>query len=371
MLEVIIGSTECLWTGLTTIILALASFYAFYYIFKNQYEGEHLFYFCLFWFAVAIGWFFNGIRLFFAYFGNFGVDKILFEIGEVFSIFFQPLFGGLLLIDRMVKNKHSKAVLFLIIALYFGWATFSIMSLPLAEGPTSVYRTNYIHGEEIFSWASIEYGLFMLIFLWIFDLFRSIFRKMEGRIRPDLVSILTMFSIFIYAVMTFFNERIVLDDWTVIGVRGLMLTGPFLAVLAVYYLRREKAIKKLTMALEEVRKGNFNVKIDITTRDEIEKMAEAFNKMIEEIKEYQSQLEQTAQVLEIRVKARTKQLEEEKANLDLVVKERTKELENRINELEKFHQVTVGRELKMIELKEKNKELERKIQELEKKLKEK
>lgn len=46
-------------------------------------------------------------------------------------------------------------------------------------------------------------------------------------------------------------------------------------------------------------------------------------------------------------------------NLEEKIKERTKELQERVEELEKFHKLTVGRELKMIELKKKIKELEK------------
>jgi len=56
--------------------------------------------------------------------------------------------------------------------------------------------------------------------------------------------------------------------------------------------------------------------------------------------------------LEVQVKARTEALEEEKASLERKVEERTKELQERIGDLEKFHKITVGRELKMIKLKE-------------------
>lgn len=60
-----------------------------------------------------------------------------------------------------------------------------------------------------------------------------------------------------------------------------------------------------------------------------------------------------------------KQIEEElkKAHKDLEIKvqERTKELEEKIEELEKFRKVTVGRELKMIELKERIKDLEKQL----------
>jgi len=59
--------------------------------------------------------------------------------------------------------------------------------------------------------------------------------------------------------------------------------------------------------------------------------------------------------LEIRVAARTKELQELNKSLEEKVQERTRELQERLNELERFHRLTVGRELKMIELK---KELE-------------
>jgi len=61
--------------------------------------------------------------------------------------------------------------------------------------------------------------------------------------------------------------------------------------------------------------------------------------------------------LEIKVKARTRELEELTETLDEKVKKRTAELQKRINELERFHKVTVGRELKMIELKKELKKI--------------
>lgn len=63
-------------------------------------------------------------------------------------------------------------------------------------------------------------------------------------------------------------------------------------------------------------------------------------------------LEETKATLEIRVKARTRELEELAVGLEQKVKERTKELQERVEELERIHRLTVGRELKMIELKE-------------------
>jgi len=48
-------------------------------------------------------------------------------------------------------------------------------------------------------------------------------------------------------------------------------------------------------------------------------------------------------------------------NLEKKVKERTKELQVRIEELERFHRLTVGRELKMVELKKETQRLKKEI----------
>ena len=53
---------------------------------------------------------------------------------------------------------------------------------------------------------------------------------------------------------------------------------------------------------------------------------------------------------------------EEKERLESMVRQRTKELQAKVEELEKFHKLAVGRELKMIELKEKIKELEERLE---------
>jgi len=91
-------------------------------------------------------------------------------------------------------------------------------------------------------------------------------------------------------------------------------------------------------------------------------------KKIEDLKKTKEQLEEARTTLEVRIKARTRELLEERQSLEEKVKERTKELEKergelakKIAELEKFHRVAVGRELKMRELK---KEIEKMKEEL-------
>lgn len=88
-----------------------------------------------------------------------------------------------------------------------------------------------------------------------------------------------------------------------------------------------------------ITKRNYNFLVD-------------FNQMTEDAEDVKA-------VLEIKVKARTRQLAEIAAELEKKVKERTKELKEKIDEMEKFQKFTVGRELKMIELKKKIKETQK------------
>lgn len=71
----------------------------------------------------------------------------------------------------------------------------------------------------------------------------------------------------------------------------------------------------------------------------------------EDLKRSKAELEEAKSVLEVKVKARTKELSELAQNLEKTVGERTKDLRQRVKELERFHRLTIGRELKMAELK--------------------
>ncbi len=85
-------------------------------------------------------------------------------------------------------------------------------------------------------------------------------------------------------------------------------------------------IKKLTNYAKEIKKGNLNVISDVKTNDEIGELSDSFNKM-------------------------TKSLKRHTENLEAQVNERTKEMQEKVDELKRFKKVTVGRELKMVELK--------------------
>jgi hypothetical protein len=96
----------------------------------------------------------------------------------------------------------------------------------------------------------------------------------------------------------------------------------------------------------------------------MDSFAKRLREALKIISKREEELKEAKSVLEIKVKARTRELEEERASLEEKVKERTRELQERLAELERFHKLTVGRELKMMELK---KEIETLKKELEKK----
>ena len=75
----------------------------------------------------------------------------------------------------------------------------------------------------------------------------------------------------------------------------------------------------------------------------------------------QDEIEIARVTLEIKVEARTKELKELAEGLEEEVKRRTKEVYERMEQLEKFQKMTIGRELKMIELKKEIKKLKEEL----------
>jgi len=102
-----------------------------------------------------------------------------------------------------------------------------------------------------------------------------------------------------------------------------------------------KPIMELKNIVHKMGKGNLDVKIDVKSNDEVGDLAFNFKIMAKSLKNNQE-------------------------NLENQVVERTEELNNKIKELERFKELTVGRELKMIEIKKQMKELKTKLPERDK-----
>ena len=90
-------------------------------------------------------------------------------------------------------------------------------------------------------------------------------------------------------------------------------------------------IKKLHNSVKIFRDGDFSVRSDVATNDEVGEMSQTFNEMAGKLKTSYTDLESK-------------------------VVEKTKALEDKVQELEKMNSLMVGRELTMIDLKNKLKE---------------
>lgn len=133
------------------------------------------------------------------------------------------------------------------------------------------------------------------------------------------------------------------------GVALLILCVLFVVIILIVILRKLlKPISYLQKGVMAVRGGNLEYKISKVSNDELGDLAEAFNQMTTDIKESRKKLEEYSKSLEKQVAERTKELEKSK-----------KELEVKVDELERFSKLSVGRELKMVELKKRIRELEK------------
>ena len=168
------------------------------------------------------------------------------------------------------------------------------------------------------------------------------------------------------AIWVAFSLKSVEEAIKAIFIRNITITlvGLIFTILIIFLILRTivDPLKKMTAACQEVRKGNLEVKIPARSRTEIGELATTFNEMIKDLRESQAALEESKKVLEIKVAARTRELKELAERREEIIAERTKELRERIEELEKFHRLTVGRELKMVELKEEIKKLKKELE---------
>lgn len=168
------------------------------------------------------------------------------------------------------------------------------------------------------------------------------------------------------------------DTWLIVGLTlfFVILVSVFFVVLFSVSILRP--LYELLDAFLKVKKGQLETGVEIKTGDEFEKLGNEFNMMVSELKKARTELEEEKESLQIKVNARTRALAELAASLEKKVKERTRELElknqeiekrsreleEKIEELNKFHKLSIGREMKMVEMKEKIRLMEEEIKRL-------
>jgi hypothetical protein len=109
-------------------------------------------------------------------------------------------------------------------------------------------------------------------------------------------------------------------------------------------------IKRIISWSDKVIKGKTKEEVFLATNDEAAELVEYLKKMYRALEEIKASLE-------IKIKARTRELEELTERQEETILKRTEEIQKRVEELERFRRLSVGRELKMVELKKEIKKL--------------
>jgi len=111
------------------------------------------------------------------------------------------------------------------------------------------------------------------------------------------------------------------------GLGLFSLSVIFILALSFFIARKiTLPIKKLREGADIIGRGNFGYQINLATGDELEDLAAALNKMAKDLDNYYTSLNETKDVLKIRVDARTRQIREMAESLEHKVSERTEVL---------------------------------------------
>ena len=130
-------------------------------------------------------------------------------------------------------------------------------------------------------------------------------------------------------------EANISTTWIIVGVSFISIFLITILFAVILSSRLVLPIRKLVKVVDQVGKGNLQVKAEVGANDETGQLANAFNEMIVKLREAKDRLEDEKTVLEVRVKARTYQLQEQAKALRKENLLKTKEIRARVKELEK------------------------------------
>jgi methyl-accepting chemotaxis protein len=155
---------------------------------------------------------------------------------------------------------------------------------------------------------------------------------------------LALSAIFIFKISLIFPQ----DFWKTLMVilANISLILFYTSLIALVFARNLTFPLGLTVEwLKEVLENKSQRPLNLITDDEI-------SELLGEIKKLVEKLHESKRTLETKIKERTQELQALTHSLEEKVRERTKELQQKLEELERFQRIAIGRELKMKELKE-------------------
>lgn len=114
----------------------------------------------------------------------------------------------------------------------------------------------------------------------------------------------------------------------------------------------KKQLSGMMPVLVRIAMGDFSAKIKVPEKEnEFTGLLVALNLMIEELKAIKEAERRSEKARKSAERSKVEALIEVKKNLEREVQKRTRELQNKVEELEKFNKIAIGRELKMVALK--------------------
>lgn len=224
-----------------------------------------------------------------------------------------PLILVASLISHIILQAFNKGFLNWGEYFYFAIILFftTVLFVALQERRVGIFLGKYIGG-------------FSAVLLWTFTM---------AFVEPHLGRVVIWGYVAIFVLLGFFRDQ------KVVIFSGLL---SFLGYGILFYIYSLQGVLKPVLDL--VLLGISNGMVAFITHN----LQQYYSGLLES----QDETETARLALEVRVAARTRELRSLTEGLEEQVGLRTKELQGKIEELEKFNRLTVGRELKMIELKE-------------------
>lgn len=244
--------------------------------------------------------------------------------------------------DYFLKQKETDSARSAVMVFLVFLLIFSIL-----QALSLFFEAAFLDWNEYFS-------LFVIVFLAYFTILTMLANKVFIFLGKYLASI-TFVAIFTLANMflTFPLEKQVVIGYVYIFIlisffydRKAVIFNAFITILGYFYLFFNSPLnnKLLFDPFWDIIFILLGVVITIY-------IAQSLRNQYVKLLEAQDEAEISRDVLEIKVTTRTRELKELAEGLDGQIQERTKELKQKIDELERFNKLMVGREIKMIELK--------------------